>query len=78
MPLLAEVMAPLKYDLKVEIYEEWLQPSNYVNDRYIMDTAIADKHFQRKPWKQEIINNCRLYLKIYTLGEITKNGIDIM
>ena len=65
-----------RYDLNVNFYNEWLPKPKYENDKFIMDNAIIDKHYEKNPWKIEIVNNCRLYLQIFTLGEIVnKNGV---
>ena len=67
-----------QYNLTVEIWNEWLPKKQYEDDKFIMDTAINDPYFGKKKWKLEVINNCRLYLKIFTIGEMTENGKDII
>ena len=59
-----------QYRLQIALYDEWLPPKLYENDKNLMDTAICDPYFQHKRWKLEIINMCRVYLRVFTLGEI--------
>lgn len=68
-----------EYDLEVKIHNEWLPSMKYKNDRNIMEVAIEDNQLKNNPWKLEIINNCRVFLQVFTLGETLmeeKNEID--
>ena len=42
-----------------------------------MDVTIAGPYFDNKKWKLEVINNCRIHLKIFLIGEVTDDGTNI-
>ena len=48
----------------------------FEDDRNIMEVAVEDtKYTGRNNWKLEIINNCKLYVKIFYIGEMmNKDG----
>ena len=55
-----------RMNLNMKIGQMWVPTTNYGNDCNIMETAAADTSFQGKTrWRLKIINQCRLYLKIF-------------
>ena len=60
-----------EYGLELEIKNMWTPKTIYSNDSNIMETAIQSNKFQGKhKWKLEIINNCRLYLQCFYIGDL--------
>lgn len=57
-------------DLQLET-NIWTPTSKYLNDKNIMEEAVLDNKFQGKnKWKLEVINNCRLYLQCFYIGDL--------
>lgn len=55
----------------------WTPTSRYSNGKNIMETAVNDKLLQRQG-KLEIINNCRMYIGAFFIGDLlaTEKCID--
>ena len=57
--------------LNMKIGKMWVPTTNYGNNRNIMETAAADSTFLGETkWCLKIINQCRLYLKIFFVSEM--------
>ena len=50
----------------------WTPTPYAMNDREIMETTMDDPKYKvKETWKLEVLNNCRMYLGIIFLSEIT-------
>ena len=67
-----------KLDLRLEIYNFWTPRMKTVNDRNIMETAFEDEIIRTSKWKLlKHINQCRLYVRAFTLKDLTEDGIHL-
>ena len=66
-----------QYEIKIQCYNEWLPKHKCRGDRVIMDTALQDEYFIHKKWKLEIINNCRLFLRVINLSDMAINNEEL-
>jgi hypothetical protein len=61
--------------LSIEIHKFWTPKLKYLNDRNIMDVAIEDSRVSTSKWPLLFhINQCRLYIKALTIGDLTRDG----
>ena len=49
----------------------------YSQGRIIMNDVVKDPHYKKQKWQLEITNNFRVYLKIFSLAEMTINDYTI-
>ena len=64
--------------LRMKIHDFWTPRKKYANDRYIMDEAQKDKVVIASKWPLLYhINRCRLYLKVFTIGELSIDGTNV-
>ena len=59
-----------EFNIKMGAYNTWTPKPMCTNDKILMDVACGDRYFDRCRWKLEIINNCRLYLRVFTSREM--------
>lgn len=53
------------------IQNQWCPSSVYKNNFNIMEFAVKDTKFHgNTKWKLKIINHCRLYCKVFFIGDM--------
>ena len=61
-----------KYNLNLRFYQMWTPHRQYKDDKNIMESAIMDnKYSKRSRFKLQVINNCRMFLGVIYLSELT-------
>lgn len=64
--------------LKAQTYDCWLPEGKGRHDKNIMDIAVQDPMLQSKKWPLlEHINCCRLYLKAFTISDLSTDGLSV-
>ena len=66
-----------QYGFTLEVADQWTPAPRCTNDKVLMDVAIKDEYYKKKKWKLEIINNCRLYLRVFSLSEMACSDDEI-
>ena len=67
-----------RLDLNMKIYNFWTPKLRCKNDRNIMDVAAEDKIVKQSKWKLlQHINQCRLYVRAFTIEELSLDGVTI-
>ena len=68
----------MNLDLQIRINNFWTPSPKYTNDSNIMDKAHTDRVVLNSKWPLLYhINMCRIYLRAFTIGDLTKDGINI-
>ena len=58
-------------NLNMQVEKMWVPEADFSNDINIMETAVQDNKFQGKnKWRLKLINQCRLYLQIFFVGDM--------
>ena len=64
-----------KLGLSIEMYQFWVPPPKYENDRNIMDEAMRDDTLINSKWDMiKHVNTCRLYIKAFYISDLTIDG----
>ena len=62
----------------MEIYNFWVPKKQSLNDKNIMDVAFDDDVIKKPKWKMiRHINQCRLYLRAFTLEDLTLDRVNV-
>ena len=62
-----------EFGITMHINDMWIPTPLTENDQNLMEVAVKDPYFTtRKKWKLEVINNCRQYIGVFFISEMTK------